>query len=609
MAGAATDVAVYKDALIVLATAAVLVPVARHLKFSPVIVYLAAGLILGPSGIALLAPELAWLKWVTISPDNKLQVVGELGVVFLLFLIGLELSLQRLITMRRLVFGLGSLQIIVSAFVIGGALWFAGLAPEPAVLIGLSLALSSTAIVIELLSQQQRLATNSGRTAFSILLMQDLAVVPLILLVTVLAGNSGVSMLEGVFTALLQAAVALVAVAGLGWLALRPLFRHVAASGSQELFVAATLLVIVASGLVTGVAGLSMALGAFVAGLLLAETEFRRAIQSTVEPVKGLLLGVFFFTVGMSLDTRTIIADPAPVLLGTCALIVTKAVLLVPLLRAFRVAPSSIAEIALLLGSGGEFAFIIIGLAAVSGVVAPDVAAIVFAITALSMLLIPVLDLIGQALAGRLVAREAMAPELLVSPTAHEGTPRAIIVGFGRVGRLLSEMLDEHGVAHLAIERDPSNVTPWRKRGRPVYYGDARNEFFLRECGIGGAEAVLVTINSPSIVDDIVQHVRGLNDKVIVVARARDAEHARRLYELGATEAVPETIEASLQLAEASLVGLGVPTGPVIASIHGKRDEIREHLQGAGAAIGYAGQAGRGSARHAAGKRETPAGD
>ncbi len=595
------DVALYKDALIVLSTAAVVVPIVRHVKVSPVIVYLLAGLILGPNGIALLAPDQAWLKWVTISPDNKLHSVGELGVVFLLFLIGLELSLQRLVTMRRLVFGLGSAQIILSAGVIGVAVWSLGLKPEPAVLIGLSLALSSTAIVIELLAQQQRLSTTSGRTAFAILLMQDLAVVPLILLVTVLAGNSEVSVLEGVITALAQATVALVVVAGVGWLALRPLFRHVAASGSQELFVAATLLVIVASGLVTGVSGLSMALGAFVAGLLLAESEFRRAIQATVDPVKGLLLGVFFFTVGMSLDTRTIVADPAPVLLGTAALIGAKALLLVALLMAFRVAPAAIAEVALLLGSGGEFAFIVIGLAALSGLIAGEVAAVIFAVTALSMLLIPVLDLIGQGLAGRLAAQAPLAPELLVSPTDNEESPRAIIVGFGRVGRLLSEMLEEHGVSHLAVEFDPSNVSPWRKRGRPVYYGDARNEFFLKECGVRHADAVLITINSPSIADDIVQHVRSVSDRVVIVARARDAEHARRLYDLGATEAVPETIEASLQLAEASLVGLGVPTGRVIASIHGKRDEIRDELQGAGGTAGYAGQAGRGSARHAAG--------
>ena len=591
------DVAVYRDALIVLTTAAVIVPVVRRLKFSPVIAYLAAGVILGPNGIALLAPGNQFVDWVTISPENNLDLVGELGVVFLLFLIGLELSFQRLVTMRRLVFGLGSLQILVSAAAIGGICYALGVPTGPAVLIGLSLALSSTAIVIELLSQQQRLATVSGRTSFAILLMQDLAVVPLLLLVTLLAGHAGVSVFEGVLTALVQAVFALAAVAGVGWLLLRPLFRHVAASQSQELFVAATLLVIVASGLATAVAGLSMALGAFVAGLLLAETEFRRAIQATVEPVKGLLLGVFFFTVGMNLDTRVVFAEPAQVLLGTLGLIGLKAFLLLPLLRTFKVAASSIAEVSLLLASGGEFAFIILGLAVIAGVIATDLATVIFAITTLSMLLIPVLDILGRLIAGHLQRRETLAPELLMQPSA-EMAPRALIIGFGRVGRLLSEMLEEQDVSHLAIEHNPSNVTPWRLRGKPVYYGDALNDYFLRQCGISQAAAVIVTINSPSAVEEIVREVRKVNPGVVIVARARDAEHARKLYDLGATDAVPETIEASLQLAEASLVGLGVPTGLVIASIHEKRDEYRAVLQGSDGGPGYVSQAGRGSARH-----------
>ncbi len=591
------DVAVYRDALIVLTTAAVIVPVVRRLKISPVIAYLAAGVILGPNGVALLAPGNQFVDWVTISPENHLDLVGELGVVFLLFLIGLELSFQRLITMRRLVFGLGSLQILISALAIGGICLALGVPTAPAVLIGLSLALSSTAIVIELLSQQQRLATVSGRTSFAILLMQDLAVVPLLLLVTLLAGNNGVSVFEGVMTALVQAIFALVAVTGVGWLLLRPLFRHVASTQSQELFVAATLLVIVASGLATAVAGLSMALGAFVAGLLLAETEFRRAIQATVEPVKGLLLGVFFFTVGMNLDTRVVLAEPVQVLLGTLGLIGLKAFLLLPLLRAFKTAGSSIAEVSLLLASGGEFAFIILGLAVTSGVIATDLATIIFAMTTLSMLLIPVLDIIGRALAGHLQKRETVAPELLMQPSA-ELAPRALIIGFGRVGRLLSEMLEAQGVSHLAIEHNPSNVTPWRQRGRPVFFGDARSDYFLRQCGISRADAVIVTINSPSAVEDIVREVRKVNPKVVLVARARDAEHARQLYDLGATDAVPETIEASLQLAEASLVGLGVPTGLVIASIHEKRDEFRAVLQSTDGGPGYISQAGRGSARH-----------
>ncbi|MGI9524832.1 MAG: cation:proton antiporter, partial [Hyphomicrobiaceae bacterium] len=398
MAGVA-EAANYKDALIVLATAAVAVPAFRRFKLSPVIAFLLAGVALGPNGIVQLAPNADYLQWITISPENQLGFAGELGVVFLLFLIGLELSFQRLLTMRRLVFGLGGAQIATAAIVVASIAWLLGLAPAAALVVGLSLALSSTAVVIELLSQQQRLPTISGRTSFAILLMQDLAVVPLILFVTILGGDSSVSIFEGLATALLQAVVALAAVSGIGWLALRPLFRHVASSGSQELFVAAILLVIVASGLVTGTAGLSMALGAFIAGLLLAETEFRRAVQAAVVPVKGLLLGVFFFHVGMGLDTQAIAAEPGTILMLSGLVIVTKILILSILLRAFGLDKAVTIQVSFLLASGGEFAFITVGLAATLGVIEPATATVVFAITSLSMLLIPALDFAGNALA------------------------------------------------------------------------------------------------------------------------------------------------------------------------------------------------------------------
>lgn len=579
MAGA-TNVEIYKDALIILSTASVVVPVVRHFKLSPVIAYLVSGFVLGPTGIVLLGPPDSLLKWVTISPDHVLNGIGELGVVFLLFLIGLELSIQRLVTMRRLVFGLGSAQILLSAIVITGFCFLIGLSPAAAVLIGLSLALSSTAIVIELLAQQQRLATGAGRTAFAVLLMQDLAVIPLIFLVSVLAGDSGMSVVEGLLTALAQASFAIFAVVGMGWLVLRPLFRHVTTSGSQELFVAATLLVIVASGLVTGVAGLSMALGAFVAGLMLAETEFRRAIQATIEPGKGLLLGVFFFTVGMSLDARTIIADPSIVLLGTLCVILVKSIIIVGLLIFFRMPLSVITEIVCLLASGGEFAFIVIGLANANGIISSDLSAIVFAITALSMLLIPILDIIAQKLIGSFRLNEKQEPALIASPNTHEMSTQAVIIGFGRVGQLLSEMLAQHDVSYLAIDNNPVNVKFGRKTGLPVYFGDAREEYFLRQAGIAKAHVVLITLNTPSLIDNIICSIRSINPDIVIISRARDNEHARRLYEKGTTHAVPETIEANLQLAKVSLIELGIQSDSVINSIDAKRNELNALLRG-----------------------------
>lgn len=584
------DIAVFKDGLIILATAAVVVPLARRAGITPVVTFLAAGAILGPFGLAALAQYVPALSWVSISRSDGLGIVGELGVVALLFLIGIELSFQRLMTMRRLVFGLGGLQVLISAGAIGGLLYAVGAEPAVAITIGFSLALSSTAIVIETLSRQNRMATQTGRATFSVLLMQDLAVVPLIFLVTIMSDDSRGSVVEAVLLAFGQAmlAIALISLAA-GYL-LRPLFRMVADIESPELFVAATLLVIVGSGMATAAAGMSMPLGAFVAGLILAETEYRRAIMAVVEPFKGLLLGVFFFSVGMSLDLLVVISNPVWVIGGTIVLISAKLATTYPLLRWFGIQRTPAIESTFLLAPGGEFAFITIGLGVVGGLLAKDLASVMLAVTTLSMLLIPVLNVFGQRLADRLEEPVSSAvPVTLVAPDAHPEAPRMIVVGYGRVGRLVSDLLETHDVPYLVIDRDPISVSRGHGVGKPVFFGDASDVQFLRQCGIQQTDAVLVSVNRAAETEKIVQTIREMRADLPIIARARDAEHARKLYDLGATDAVPETIEASLQLSEAALVGIGVPTGPVIASIHGKRDEIRALLQGSG---GYAGHAG-----------------
>ena len=316
MTAEGTDFTIYREAMIVLATAAVLVPIGQRFKLSPILGFLIAGAVLGPHGLGALQGYLPPLRWVTISEERGLGAMAELGVVFLLFIIGLELSFTRLMTMRRLVFGLGTLQVTISAVIIGIVAALFGARPGAAGLIGLSLALSSTAVVIEVLSRRGRLSSTTGRTSFAILLLQDLAVVPLLFLVNILGPESGGSLLAGLAQAFGQAILVIALIAIVGKALLRPLFRSVAAADSTELFVAAALFVAVGSGLVTAAAGLSMALGAFVAGLLLAETEYHRAIEATIDPFKGLLLGVFFFSVGMSLDVAYLWSNPLPILFG-----------------------------------------------------------------------------------------------------------------------------------------------------------------------------------------------------------------------------------------------------------------------------------------------------
>lgn len=578
----------YSDALVVLGTAGIVVPLVRRYGLSPVLGYLGAGAILGPMGLGTFMPYAPWLYWVTVVDPKNVSAFAELGIVFLLFLIGMELSLDRLITMRRLVFGLGSLQVVLSTAALAGIAALAGNSGAASVIIGACLALSSTAIVLEVLANQRRLSTAAGRASFSILLAQDLAVIPILLFVSILAGGGG-SVLGGLALAFANAAVALGAIVVVGRLLLRPLFRLVAATGTSELFVAATLFVIVGTAVIAGLAGMSMALGAFVAGLLLSDSEFRKAIETTIEPFKGLLLGLFFFTVGMNINLRELVNQPLLLLACVVGLIAVKATLIAGLARLFRVPLLAAVETGLLLGPGGEFAFVVIGVAATAGLVTAGAGSFTLVVTSLTMALIPLLALAVRRVAPRFQERRIVDPELLTTPPAN-GLARAIVVGHGRVGKVVCDLLGVHGVPYLSTDRDPEAVVKQRRLGREVYYGDATNPEFLKSCGLLGASALIVTIHDRPGIDEIVRVARELRPDLAIVSRARDASHARHLYAIGVSDAVPETIEASLQLSEAALVGLGVPAGPVIASIHDKRDEFRYMLQEA---------AGDGSETHA----------
>ena len=581
MAGAIGNIDAYSDALVVLGTAGIVVPLVRRLGLSPVLGYLGAGAILGPLGLGTFKDHVPALYWLTVVDARNVSAFAELGVVFLLFLIGLELSFQRLLTMRRLVFGLGGLQVALSTGLIAGIAALAGHTGAAALTVGSCLALSSTAIVLDVLSHQRRLSTVTGRTCFSILLAQDLAVAPILLLVSILASGTGRSALSGLALAVANATLALGVIVIAGRLLLRPMFRLVATAATTELFVAATLFVIVASAVVAGLAGMSMALGAFVAGLLLAESEFRKAIESTIEPFKELLLGLFFFTVGMNIDLRELAHQPALLLACVAGLIGLKAILIVGLGRLFRVPRMAALETGLLLGPGGEFAFVVIGVAVTAQIVPPSTASFTLAVTSVTMALIPVLAAVARRIAPHIEGRKAAEPAdaaLLMAPPASDHG-RAIVVGHGRVGQVVCDILDVHRVPYLATDRDTSVVSQARRRGREVYYGDASNAAFLKSCGIMIAPALIVTIHDHAAIDDIVGVARELRPDLMIVSRARDATHARHLYSVGVSDAVPETIEASLQLSEAALVGLGVPTGPVIASIHEKRDEFRRELQ------------------------------
>ena len=574
-----SDIYAFKDALIVLGTAAVVAPVVHRLKISPVLGFLVVGAALGPYGLGRLADYSRAIDWLTVTGERQIAFIADLGIVFLLFFIGLELSMRRMITMRRLVFGLGGLQVVLSALAISLAAFWLGQPAAAALIIGTCLALSSTAIVMELLSGQRRMMSTTGRTSFAILLAQDLAVVPLLFLISALGGQSEGSVVQGVIVAVVEALLAVAVIAVVGRVILKPLFRLAASTDNPEFFMAATLLIAVGSGVIAAFAGLSMALGAFIAGLLLAETEYRRAVEAMIDPFRGLLLGVFFFSVGMHIDLSFIWREPVLVIGGFVAMMVLKTTLLVPLCRLFGVSWAASVETGLLLAPGGEFAFIGIGLAAQFGLVESGVAAGVLAVVSLTMGTLPFVSLFARRTAQR-VAKQATgnAPAPQLPPSDH--AKRVIVVGHGRVGQLVCDLLDKHEISYIAADRDAARVERWRKLGRAVYFGDASNPLFLQRCGIDEATGVIVTIDTAAV-DDVVRAVRARRSDVMIVARAHDAQHARHLYTLAVTDTVPETIEASLQLAESALVGLGVPMGLVIASIHERRELVRNELQAA----------------------------
>jgi CPA2 family monovalent cation:H+ antiporter-2 len=579
MAGT-SEIFVFKDALIVLGTAAIVAPVVHRLKISPILGFLVVGAALGPHGLGRLAEHSRAIDWFTVTGEKQIAFIADFGIVFLLFFIGLELSMRRLLTMRRLVFGLGGLQVFLTALAISlGALWLRQ-PPAAALIIGFCLALSSTAIVMELLSGQRRMMSTTGRTSFAVLLAQDLAVVPLLFLISALGRHAeGSSVVEGAAVAAIEAVLAIGVIAVVGRLVLKPLFRLAAGTDNPEFFMAATLLISVGSGVIAAYAGLSMALGAFIAGLLLAETEYRRAVEAMIDPFRGLLLGVFFFSVGMHIDLGFIWREPLLVAAAFLAMIVAKTLLLAPLCRLFGVPWAASVETSLLLAPGGEFAFIGIGLAVQVGLVAGDVAAGVLAVVSLTMGVLPFIALFARRAGHRFEKAVPSSPVFTVLPP-DDHARRVLVVGHGRVGQLVCDLLEKHDIAYIAADRDTALVERWRALGRPLYYGDASNPLFLKRCGIDEALGVIVTLDTAAV-DDVVKAVRARRPDVMIVARAHDAQHARHLYTLRVTDTVPETIEASLQLAESSLVGLGVPMGLVIASIHERREAVRRELQAA----------------------------
>ncbi|MEO6338805.1 MAG: cation:proton antiporter, partial [Caulobacteraceae bacterium] len=507
----------YKDLVLFLATAGIAVPLFRRLKISPILGYLGAGVALGPFGLGSLAGQLPWLNYFTVDNPDQIAQLAEFGVVFLLFMVGLELSWERLLLLRRLVFGLGLAQLTACAIPLAFAAAMLLKAPVvAAATIGAAMALSSTAVIMPLLSERKRLHSEAGRATFAVLLFQDLAVAPILITLGVIGAGHEV-LNPRVFLSLAPAVIGLGLIVLAGRVVLRPMMKSVARARSEELFMAASLLIVVGAGLVASLSGLSMALGAFVAGLLLAETEYRHQVEVTIQPFRGLLLGLFFVSVGISLDLSLLARKPTLILSLAAGMLVLKFFLIFGLARLFRVKAPASFEAALALAAGGEFAFVLLGEATASGVVTRAVARPVLVAATLSMFTIPVLVNVGDRLLRHFNRAEAKEAEIEIAAASDE--PRVLIVGFGRVGRLVAEMLDRHQISWRAVDRTPG-VAGRRFKGEQVFFGDASRPELLKRCGLQTAPALVVTMDSPEGAEAVVATARELRPDLPIVARA-----------------------------------------------------------------------------------------
>lgn len=560
-----------REAIVFLFAAGVLVPLARRLRISPVLGFLLAGLAIGPYGLVRLAEDFPWVLHFTISDLEGVRLLAEFGVVFLLFMIGLELSPDRLWAMRNKVFGLGGLQIIITGSLISGIAYLFENTLAVAVVLGASFALSSTAIVVQLLSEKSRLGTAVGRTSFAILLCQDLAVLPILFLVGAFAAQSDASVLMTFVWALGQATLAVAAILLIGRLVIRPLFRFVGNTDSREMFLALVLLVIIGTAIATDEVGLSMALGAFLAGLLFSETEYRHEIEVDIEPFKGLLLGLFFVSVGMSIDIAQMVANPVWLFASVFGLYLVKCPVIYLLSRWFGDSHPVALEAALLLGQGGEFAFIVVGLAFGLGLIPFETAQFMLLVTGLTMVISPLVANLARRLS---LAAEDHEDEHSDSEPGIAGdlSGHVIVVGYGRVGQMLGSIMDAQGLPHVGMDTDAALVARFRASGAGVFFGDGSRPELLKKLGADKAAALVVTMDRARTAERVISKLSRDWPELAIFARAKDRAHAARLIVAGASHAVPETLESSLQLSEMVLIGIGIPD-------HAARSIIQERRQ------------------------------
>jgi len=557
------------DALVILGAAGIVIPVFARFRITPIIGFILIGIAVGPFGLGTLVPEIPWLRYITITDSGRLTPFADFGIILLLFAIGLELSFNRLWQLRKLVFGLGALELLIIGSSLAGFLGIvSGQAWTGALALGFALAFSSTAIVLPISGTR----TPVGRAALSMLLFEDIMIVPIVFILGAMAPYSANAGWEGMANTLWQGGLVVLVLLVLGRIGLPRLFAQAARTKSPELFLAASLLVVIGASLATSAVGLSPIVGALIAGLLIAETEYHGEVESIMEPFKGLALGVFLITIGMSINLITIWENLGPITMAVVGVLVFKALVTGILLRLMGARRGTSAETGVLMASPSETTLIVLAAASSALLIDAETAQFWQIVTAIGLTVTPLLARLGRSIAWRVEP----APEL---PEDDKDEPRTIIVGAGRVGRLIADMLTVHGKPYVAVDSDSDMIERAKREGYRAIFGDAARGDALSRLGIETAPAVVLTMDEPVLVQRLVAKLRAQYPDLLIVARARDPEHAAELYRVGASHAVPETLEATLQLSEAVLVDIGVAMGPVIASIHEKRDEFRAQLE------------------------------
>ncbi len=562
----------FSDALVILGAAGLVIPAFARFRISPVIGFILVGVLVGPAGLGQLVPQFPWLYYLTITDPHSIEPFAEFGIILLLFSIGLELSFRRLWTMRHLVFGLGAVELLGAGAILAIALHTIGQSWGGAIGLGLALGLSSTALVLPLVGSASRV----GRLAFAMLLFEDLALVPIIFALGAMAPTAGDAGWAGLWAVALRGAVAVAILFAAGRFVLPRLFAQAARTKSPELFLAASLLVVIVASLITTAAGLSPIVGALLAGVLIAETEYAREVEAMTQPFKGLALGVFLITVGMQLDLRLIAVNWMGLLAAIVGVMLVKAAVTTALLRYSGTRTGTAAETGVLMASPSETTLIVLGVATQAGLILPPTAAFWTTVTAIGLTITPLLAKAGQGIARRIDRQERLA-----DPEVDAERPGTVIIGFGRVGRTVADMLTVHAKRYVAIDADIDVVNAGRREGYPVIFGDVARSEIVDRLRLGHADALILTMDDPVLTISMARRVRSWVPDLPIIARARDGDHAAELYRAGATDAVPETLESSLQLSEAVLVDIGVAMGPVIASIHEKRDEMRRQIKAA----------------------------